>query len=85
MPIYEFRCEACDKLFEHLAMSKGDVVEVKCPHCGSSELSRVMSTCASVVSGSPSAPAAGQSGPTMENRSCPNTGNCGTLTLPGVD
>ena len=56
MPIYEFRCESCDKTFEHLAMTSGEVVEIKCPSCGSDELTRVMSSCASVVSGSKNAP-----------------------------
>ncbi|MCB2227189.1 MAG: zinc ribbon domain-containing protein [Desulfarculaceae bacterium] len=83
MPIYEFRCEACEKTFEHLAMTSGEVVEIKCPSCGSDQLARVMSTCASVVNGSKNAPS--PSSPSVENRSCPNSGNCGTLTLPGVD
>lgn len=85
MPIYEFRCASCDKTFEHLAISKGEVVELKCPSCGGAELSRVMSTCSSVVPGGGPQAAAPSGGPTMENRSCPNSGNCGTLTLPGVD
>lgn len=83
MPIYEFRCESCQSVFEHLAMTSGELVEMKCPECGGNELSRVMSTCASVVSGSKNAPA--PSGPMVENRSCPNAGNCGTITLPGID
>lgn len=83
MPIYEFRCESCQSVFEHLTMTSGELVEIKCPSCGGGELSRVMSSCASVVHGSKNAPSS--SAPTMENRSCPNTGNCGTITLPGID
>ncbi len=83
MPIYEFRCQDCQAVFEHLAMTSGELVEIKCPSCGGGELSRVMSTCSSVVTGSKSAPA--PSGASLESRSCPNAGNCGTLTLPGCD
>ncbi len=83
MPIYEFRCNACQEIFEHLAITSGEVVEIRCPSCGGDELSRVMSTCASVVSGSSKAPA--PDGPQVESRSCPNAGTCGTITLPGCD
>jgi putative FmdB family regulatory protein len=54
MPIYEFRCEKCALVFEHLAMGQGDMVEVVCPACKSEEITRVMSTCSSVVNGSSS-------------------------------
>lgn len=80
MPIYEFRCDSCQQVFEHLAMGQGDGFEAKCPHCGGKELSRVMSSCASVVSGSAGG---GESGATLENRSCGKENSCTTLTLPG--
>lgn len=80
MPIYEFRCASCTRVFEHLAMGAGDQVEVKCPHCGGEELSRVMSTCAAVTDGAKNAPAAQ---PGVQNRSCGGGNNCTTLTLPG--
>lgn len=83
MPIYEFRCQSCQEVFEHLAITSGEIVELKCPSCGGSDLTRVMSTCSSVVSGSASAPSAG--GPQVETRSCADSGNCGTITLPGCD
>ena len=82
MPIYEFRCESCQEVFEHLAITSGEVLEAKCPKCNGVELTRVMSACSSVVSGG-GAPSA--SGPQVENRSCPNAGNCGTITLPGCE
>ena len=50
MPIYEFRCESCQEIFEHLAITAGEIVELKCPACGGSDLARVMSACSSVVS-----------------------------------
>ncbi len=81
MPIYEFRCEACGEIFEHLAMKRGEELEAKCPHCGGQELSRVMST-ANPIMGDP-ASSSSQSGPSVENRSCQGSGSCATITLPG--
>ena len=82
MPIYEFRCEGCGEVFELLAMSKNDQVEAKCPHCDSVEISRVLSSCASVVSGSSASPQSADQ-PGVQSRSCANAGNCSTVTLPG--
>ncbi len=81
MPIYEFRCESCQEIFEHLALAAGEVLDLKCPHCGGESLSRVLSTCASVMgeAGSAGAPAASP----LQNRSCGQGNNCSTLTLPG--
>lgn len=42
MPLYEYRCSRCDRLFEELVVS-GDQ-EVACPDCGSAELEREFST-----------------------------------------
>ncbi len=44
MPIYEFRCENCGKIFEALCFTKEDEKEVKCPYCGSKEAKREYST-----------------------------------------
>ena len=81
MPIYEFRCEGCGQVFEHLALTKKEEKQVCCPDCGGEELSRVLSACASVVENS--SPSQGSAVPQVESRSCPNVGNCGTITLPG--
>lgn len=81
MPIYEFRCQGCGEVFELLAMNQNDQVEAKCPQCGGVEISRVMSSCASVIGGS-SSPSGGNQA-SVENRSCANAGNCTTITLPG--
>lgn len=81
MPIYEFRCESCQEVFEHLALSQGETLDLRCPACGGESLSRVLSTCAAVVTegGSP-APA----GPApVQNRSCGQGSSCSTITLPG--
>ncbi len=42
MPIYEFVCLDCDKVFESLVMSSDS--EVRCPGCDSTRLERLMST-----------------------------------------
>ena len=41
MPIFEFRCQACDEEFEELLRSPDDPVE--CPACGAGEIQRKMS------------------------------------------
>jgi putative FmdB family regulatory protein len=82
MPIYEFRCDGCGQVFEHLALTKNEEKQACCPECGGEDLSRVMSSCASVVESSGTSQGAAAS-TQVENRSCPNVGNCGTITLPG--
>jgi putative FmdB family regulatory protein len=82
MPIYEFRCEACQQVFEHLALGRDEQIETRCPSCGSEDLSRVMSSCASVMGDSPGA-GASSPGQAVQNRSCASAGSCSTLTLPG--
>jgi putative FmdB family regulatory protein len=41
MPLYEYTCQNCDSDFEKLATS-GD--EVRCPDCGSTDVSRKIAT-----------------------------------------
>jgi len=40
MPIYEYRCTACDKAFERLV--RGDT-KVRCPACESAKVERLIS------------------------------------------
>ena len=51
MPIYEFICKKCDKKFETLVRSSASRVE--CPHCGSDELKKLLSSFAAKVDSSP--------------------------------
>lgn len=44
MPIYEFRCERCRRIFEALCFTKEDEKEVKCPFCGSREVKKELSS-----------------------------------------
>jgi putative FmdB family regulatory protein len=79
MPIYEFRCLACNELFEALVMGSGDdETEILCPHCKQANFERVISrTSHQVRSGR-------GNGPRVENHNCPS-GSCSTVTLPGPD
>lgn len=40
MPLYEYRCEACNHSFELLVRSS---TELKCPHCESTQLEKQLS------------------------------------------
>ncbi len=50
MPIYEYRCAACGKRSSSLLPSYASP-DPACPHCGKSELKRLVSTFATVRSG----------------------------------
>ncbi len=43
MPIYEYRCRACDKDFEELVRSAEAAASVACPECGSRRIDRKLS------------------------------------------
>lgn len=43
MPLYEYRCDACQAEFElQVSFAKADAAE--CPECGSQEVTRLVST-----------------------------------------
>jgi putative FmdB family regulatory protein len=68
MPIYEFHCDQCERDSEILVRSsrwKGS----KCPHCGSTNLSKKLSVFASAV-----ASTGGRSAPPCEG----GQGSCGS-------
>jgi putative FmdB family regulatory protein len=50
MPIYEYRCEDCDKRSSALLTSYSSV-DPACPHCGKRALRRLVSTFATIGSG----------------------------------
>lgn len=71
MPLYEYRCEACDQKFELLVRAD---TELKCPACRGTQLERQLSVFAVGVQG----PArAAQNAPTA-------CGACGDPRGPGA-
>ena len=52
MPLYEYQCKNCEKKFETLASFRELDDLVECPHCGSQETDRLLSTFSASVSGS---------------------------------
>lgn len=61
MPLYEYRCEACGHRFEMLQRMGASSQGVSCPKCGSLEVTRLVSTFASSVSGHASSGASSSS------------------------
>ena len=78
MPIFEFRCNKCNEVFEILQMGTGDQVEMKCPHCGSEDFERVLSTTSYAMGDGKGA----VQKPSVQSRQCAS-GTCTTVTLPG--
>jgi putative FmdB family regulatory protein len=51
MPIYEFACQSCGEPFESLVWSSSEIDEVLCPHCGSQQVKRKVSSFAAIGGG----------------------------------
>ncbi|KAF0187994.1 MAG: putative regulatory protein FmdB [Desulfobulbaceae bacterium] len=43
MPIYEFRCDDCDKTFERLVLVASAVDSIRCKHCQSANIKKNLS------------------------------------------
>lgn len=43
MPIYEFRCQECKKVYSHFIRRVSDPLEPACPSCGSPKAERLIS------------------------------------------
>ncbi|HET6410576.1 MAG TPA: zinc ribbon domain-containing protein [Anaeromyxobacter sp.] len=64
MPIYEYACRACGKVFEAFLLRRTDEAEVACPDCATREVERVISRPAAVSgSGTAAGPRGGGCGP----------------------
>ncbi len=77
MPIYEFKCIACENIFELLLIGNEESHAMKCPKCESENFERVLSTTSYAMGAS-----AGNTGPRAQNRTC-SSGSCTTIELPG--
>lgn len=80
MPLYEFKCEKCNEIFELLVMSHEEEVEMKCPHCGAADFERVLST-THYAMGAGTGSGAGAR-PSVQTRTC-SSGSCTTYDIPG--
>lgn len=52
MPIYEFKCNKCNNVFESLCFKSDGSDRGPCPRCGEDDSEKLMSTFSSVHSGS---------------------------------
>ncbi len=78
MPIYEFRCLECGKLFERRFTSVNEKVELLCPECHSASLERVISRVNFFTRAGK-----GDTRPQVTTKSCSPGSNCMTLDIPG--
>ena len=44
MPIYEFRCNQCEREFSQLFLNSREIRKVKCKFCGSNDLKKLISS-----------------------------------------
>lgn len=42
MPLYDFKCHACEKISEFLVSNPADYSHLSCPDCGSHNLERLI-------------------------------------------
>jgi len=63
MPIYEYACRACDRVFEELVIRRSDEAEVKCPACKGRRVEKLVSRPAAARSGEGSGASAPACGP----------------------
>ncbi len=80
MPIFEFRCDECQDIFELLVLNQDETIELCCPKCKSNNFERVLSTTNFAVTNT----AGGQSQAKAQTRTC-SGGSCTTYEIPGCD
>ncbi|HTP50204.1 MAG TPA: zinc ribbon domain-containing protein [Anaeromyxobacteraceae bacterium] len=59
MPIFEYACKKCDRVFEELVLRRSDEAAVRCPSCRGQRIERVVSRPARTGGGD----AGGRTGP----------------------
>jgi putative FmdB family regulatory protein len=52
MPVYEYDCETCGDRFDKLVFSPARDLLIRCPHCGSDQVSKRLSLIAGSSGGS---------------------------------
>ncbi|MDY6880175.1 MAG: zinc ribbon domain-containing protein [Thermodesulfobacteriota bacterium] len=51
MPIFEYECRNCGKIFEFLCFRSGEDTGISCPSCGATTTEKVLSTFSSASPG----------------------------------
>ena len=82
MPIYEFKCQSCGRVFDLLIFS-GEKVEMKCPDCGSLEVTKLISAANHTFG--VSTLRAKDGGPGGVTNNVCQSGSCTTIDIPGRD
>ncbi|MDO8947113.1 MAG: zinc ribbon domain-containing protein [Desulfocapsaceae bacterium] len=62
MPIYEFKCEDCKKTFESLVLIASAIDTIRCKHCSSANIKKIISATSSQQTKGTSIPAGALSG-----------------------
>jgi len=78
MPIYEFKCLSCDHYVELLVMNQDEMIDLKCTHCNSKDLERIISTTNYHMGNSSGKNTSGNT----QTRTC-SSGSCTTYEIPG--
>jgi len=43
MPIYEYRCEECGRIYNMLILRREETSRIRCPHCGGQKATKLFS------------------------------------------
>ena len=70
MPIYEYKCGRCDRVFEEFIRSAADEKSLKCPKCGSRKYGKMFSVFAAQGTQSKASSAAGSGCCNCHSGSC---------------
>jgi putative FmdB family regulatory protein len=78
MPIYEYKCEDCEKVSEVLVKNRANESSVVCPECQSANLSKLISAPGALIT-------KGGSVDMPPMPACPNSGGCNTPSCPAFN